>query len=77
MSADNPDNLTKKRGPYWIPGVNGIVLEEALALMAYSTKAMQLTITKTRTASKPNPDNEDEPQVHEFTFHINIKDLDK
>jgi hypothetical protein len=76
MSQDNADNLSKKRSPYWIPGVNGIVLEEALALMAYGKKAMRLTITKIRTAPKPS-DDDDEQGVHQFSFHIDVKDLDK
>lgn len=79
MSQDNSDNLTKKRAPYWIPGVNGILLEEALALMAYGTKAMKLTVTKKRVNPiEPHSDHDPDEEQSEnlFYFHIDIKNLE-
>lgn len=41
-----------KQAKYWVPGVNGIVLEEALIELATSEQEMTLIVSKRKTGNK-------------------------
>lgn len=60
MTEDIEKQIAARSVPYWIPGVNGMVLDAALAELASHRGEMVLTVRKVRT---------DEG----FTFHIDLK----
>lgn len=60
MPDDIEKQIAARSVPYWIPGVNGIVLDAALAELASHRGEMVLTVKKIRT-----PEG--------FTFHIDLK----
>jgi len=52
IDPEDIERANAKQSKYWIPGVNGIVLEAALIELATSDKEMTLTVIKRRDGKK-------------------------